>query len=314
MDPFTVPGEAQAMESMWQSHLRGTTLFSTSRILTSGPETGLSMRSVAVVTWYCLGTAMTLFLLISTVWCWFHRYMGHRRVVRALQREQELEAMSRIEANLRTFGKAVEVKRTRLVKSVLRDQVKVITEAEIRTIACEGESWEGGSNTECPSLTCSICLQDFAEGDKVATSSDSLCRHIFHEHCMVSWLVTRQYGFCPCCRRPFVCLPTPQTSVASHDQSSTFLGDMESSRPDVNSVAPIDEGGIWDTLEAVLEELPREETDTPDHDDGTVVSQEERPLEDANTPDQDDTSEAGQRDQVAKTPTLRTTTVLLDGP
>ena len=57
------------------------------------------------------------------------------------------------------------------------------------------------------SSTCNICLEGFRVDDVVAhASSQLLCRHVFHEDCIVSWLATRTEdpkALCPCCRQVF---------------------------------------------------------------------------------------------------------------
>lgn len=52
--------------------------------------------------------------------------------------------------------------------------------------------------------TCAICLHSYQEGDVVCRSPDPECIHVFHEACIVTWLVSRQERHdCPCCRRSF---------------------------------------------------------------------------------------------------------------
>ena len=51
---------------------------------------------------------------------------------------------------------------------------------------------------------CSICIDEIVEGDIVMRSVDQdKCRHVFHEECMLSWLVSERDSLCPCCRQPF---------------------------------------------------------------------------------------------------------------
>eukprot|EP01082_Thalassiosira_pseudonana_P014638 g13341.t1 g13341 contig8:444655-445650(-) len=69
-------------------------------------------------------------------------------------------------------------------------------------------------------LECSICLEIFSPNDKIAwakdggeptsnstrttnvTANDTICDHIFHEECLVSWL--QLHDECPLCRRKIV--------------------------------------------------------------------------------------------------------------
>lgn len=51
---------------------------------------------------------------------------------------------------------------------------------------------------------CSICLDLFIEGDSVMKSVDQTqCWHLFHENCMLPWLLSETDALCPCCRQPF---------------------------------------------------------------------------------------------------------------
>jgi hypothetical protein len=36
---------------------------------------------------------------------------------------------------------------------------------------------------------CSICLQDFEEGEEEVFVEVKVCKHIFHEKCLVEWIV-----------------------------------------------------------------------------------------------------------------------------
>ncbi len=50
-------------------------------------------------------------------------------------------------------------------------------------------------------MTCAICLSDYVEGDTVCWSKNSSCRHVFHQHCLLPWLVS--HDTCPSCRWNF---------------------------------------------------------------------------------------------------------------
>ncbi|RUS79652.1 hypothetical protein EGW08_012575 [Elysia chlorotica] len=45
--------------------------------------------------------------------------------------------------------------------------------------------------------TCSVCLEDFSKGDKIAICT---CRHVFHSKCLTQWLQCRNN--CPLCKAP----------------------------------------------------------------------------------------------------------------
>uniref|UniRef100_A0A7R9Z5C7 RING-type domain-containing protein n=1 Tax=Pseudictyota dubia TaxID=2749911 RepID=A0A7R9Z5C7_9STRA len=49
---------------------------------------------------------------------------------------------------------------------------------------------------------CTICLEDYVEGDIVCTSSNPDCAHIFHADCMTDWLMGHED--CPNCRLKYL--------------------------------------------------------------------------------------------------------------
>mmetsp|Transcript_5728 Transcript_5728/g.9389 ORF Transcript_5728/g.9389 Transcript_5728/m.9389 type:complete len:328 (-) Transcript_5728:215-1198(-) len=75
-------------------------------------------------------------------------------------------------------------------------------------------------------IFCAICLSEYEKCDRVCWSSNIECSHVFHEDCILQWLIssgkkrsmnqhfTRQptdeelleNEFCPCCRQDFICV------------------------------------------------------------------------------------------------------------
>lgn len=83
---------------------------------------------------------------------------------------------------------------------------------------------EKGKRRNC-SIFCAICLAEYEAGERVAWSSNPECTHLFHEDCVVQWLVSlgrtkskmQRFGEdpteaqllnykleCPCCRQEFI--------------------------------------------------------------------------------------------------------------
>ena len=62
-------------------------------------------------------------------------------------------------------------------------------------------------------IYCAVCLTKYEVSNRVCWSSNSECSHVFHEDCMLHWLVVlgRSQGkllefhkSCPCCRKDFI--------------------------------------------------------------------------------------------------------------
>jgi len=73
-------------------------------------------------------------------------------------------------------------------------------------------------------INCAICLSEYEKCDRVCWSSNTECSHVFHEDCILQWLIssgekksTNQYFFtnptdekllekvlCPCCLQDFI--------------------------------------------------------------------------------------------------------------
>jgi len=67
-------------------------------------------------------------------------------------------------------------------------------------------------NSRVPN-SCSICLDGYGPGETVVWSSNPECRHVFHEDCILRWMMTNREPVCPNCRQNFV---HPNDSM-SHD-------------------------------------------------------------------------------------------------
>mmetsp|Transcript_37247 Transcript_37247/g.78550 ORF Transcript_37247/g.78550 Transcript_37247/m.78550 type:complete len:298 (-) Transcript_37247:212-1105(-) len=80
-------------------------------------------------------------------------------------------------------------------------------------------------NTRDCTIFCAICLMEYEISDRISWSSNAACTHVFHEDCIVQWLVSlgrtksKQQRFsedpdeaqllnytleCPCCRQEFI--------------------------------------------------------------------------------------------------------------
>jgi len=81
------------------------------------------------------------------------------------------------------------------------DMEKGVSDTEADEIATEDSSVETGEvhgELVCKSTMCSICIDDFEEGEKLILLPK--CQHGFHKDCIHPWLTERQ-GCCPFCKR-----------------------------------------------------------------------------------------------------------------
>merc|ERR1712176_1210471 len=73
---------------------------------------------------------------------------------------------------------------------------------------------------------CPICLDNFDVGDIVMFSRHNLCScaHVFHEECLMQWLLEQRENECPTCRARFIAEPDTDSTTTS---SSSVTGDSD---------------------------------------------------------------------------------------
>lgn len=63
-----------------------------------------------------------------------------------------------------------------------------------------------GNDEEAPRMhypkLCSICVEEYKEGDDIAWSKNEICSHVYHTDCIVAWLMN--HSDCPLCRNDFL--------------------------------------------------------------------------------------------------------------
>jgi hypothetical protein len=93
------------------------------------------------------------------------------------------------------------------VSSVLSD----IESGEVKELYLPSSSKSDSKNQQKRTIPncCAICLCPYDVDDTVIWSCNKECSHAFHDECIIPWLVKNQNGECPCCRRAFTDLPSP---------------------------------------------------------------------------------------------------------
>lgn len=110
----------------------------------------------------------------------------------------------------------------RLFEGRSKEEAPGEAKEEIKTMEGGGEG--GGERRSCP-IFCAICLTEYEVSERVSWSSNPACTHVFHEDCVVQWLVSLgrtkskmqrfssepseaqllNFGLeCPCCRQEFI--------------------------------------------------------------------------------------------------------------
>ena len=92
-------------------------------------------------------------------------------------------------------------------KKKLMTEAQVLSFPEIRytrnggtCIPVDDDSSHDEENPSSGPLTCSICIEDFEEGELVRVTP---CGHHYHTDCIMPWLTTRSAD-CPVCKESFV--------------------------------------------------------------------------------------------------------------
>ncbi|GFH56749.1 hypothetical protein CTEN210_13225 [Chaetoceros tenuissimus] len=68
-------------------------------------------------------------------------------------------------------------------------------------ISTHKENDEEAPRMQYPKL-CSICVEEYREGDDIAWSKNEICSHVYHTDCIVAWLMN--HSDCPLCRNDFL--------------------------------------------------------------------------------------------------------------
>lgn len=93
---------------------------------------------------------------------------------------------------------------------------------------------------------CPICLDNFEVGDIVmfARQNQGSCAHVFHEECLLQWLLEQRENECPTCRNKFI----ENAGTNSTSSSSSIADTNENSLIDTNENSIIEVGETEDSF------------------------------------------------------------------
>lgn len=63
---------------------------------------------------------------------------------------------------------------------------------------------------------CSICFEEYNDGEEICWSHNDKCNHFFHKDCIQTWLLTHEE--CPCCRQNF--LPSDENHPENNNNNN----------------------------------------------------------------------------------------------
>lgn len=113
-------------------------------------------------------------------------------LARSLQHEEyELSESAAAAASARIFNRITQQ------RSIINDR-RCFELARLPTISYQRTSGTSASasNADCENSTCSICFEDYEQGEKLRVLA---CIHRFHDACIARWM--RESRLCPLCQK-----------------------------------------------------------------------------------------------------------------
>jgi hypothetical protein len=94
--------------------------------------------------------------------------------------------------------------------------------------------------TTTMSTSCSICIDDFCEGETIRLLPR--CGHAFHTDCILPWLTERK-GCCPCCNTPVLCPPADDNEAKEGESTTTANNENAEENENENNSNTTDNNG-----------------------------------------------------------------------
>jgi len=104
----------------------------------------------------------------------------------------------------------------------------------------DGSQTQQENNT---TLECSICLEELEPGEKLSWSRSLKCEHVFHEECLMSWLMA--HDECPYCRTEMI----GENINSEKDVEAIIYSDVP---PDGNEGSPVD-ANVYHRLKSFIQ-------------------------------------------------------------
>lgn len=164
--------------------------------------------------------------LLVLIWCWFRdhckKFLGFTVVAHAdINHEKEKQnAIAKFDKQCPPILWGHSMSEPQMAGHKYENRIRADEKLEKLVIAELQETedikaLEEGSNSECNSKMCSVCLSEFEENDSVRQLP---CGHLFHTSCVDEWLFQkRERGQTQCCPqrcpmcRQYVVVDSPRT-------------------------------------------------------------------------------------------------------
>ena len=113
---------------------------------------------------------------------------------------------------LATSASAESFQDNEIPQSMSADQAMMLCApcSPISPVAEEANETDDDDDDDDEDFTCTICIMEVEDGDKVGALS---CHHIFHVQCLKEWI--KRKNVCPLCQEPDIASPRPGNPEAS---------------------------------------------------------------------------------------------------
>lgn len=115
-------------------------------------------------------------------------------------------------------------------------------------------------DTDMAGAECDICQEEYVQGDIMAASPNPDCSHMFHQHCIVEWLM--DHDVCPICRRNYLGEGDKEAAAEEDTQNDTGVVDDEGPTANATEESDAQTGAEADDVEIGDESATRRDEST----------------------------------------------------